>query len=500
MSMPGFVTSWTRGALPVASPRAAVCTGPPAPSRAARVRMGLSVKTETMPQSRMALEITAGPEECGAAWRSVLKDLSKRATIDGFRKGKAPEQLVINQYGRETIKASACEEVIEKSIQTALSNEGVSAIGQAVMDESCNIDDVILSYSPDNALTFKVLVDVWPEATLTGAFDGLEIEVERAPFDESVVEDAIHELQRKEAFSVLSPDGTKADIGNLVIADMVGFYRNDDGGKGDPLPDIASGDMIEIKMKVGQYMPGFVEGVIGMACGESRSVNVEFPAASSRPELAGRKAIFEVAVHAIKDEVLPPLDDEFAKQATESASMVDLRDTLRARLSLESNNRTEMSVDRAIEDALVEITSVTLPETMVEERVKTKFANFLSDMKTNGMSESQVKAMVTKENYELYKGRARGNVERALVANFAITTIAELLDVKATDEEIEDQMTIIRAEVKGQDIEEQKIKDQVQAQLERDMVMRHIKKTAKITYTEPVPQTPETAAAPAAGA
>jgi trigger factor len=494
MSAPGFVSTWARGALPVAAPRPSVCGAPAAvPHAASRVRMAVSVHAEQLPQSRMALEITAGPEECAAAWENVLRDLSKRAKVDGFRKGKAPKQLVINQYGRDTIRASACEEVIEAAIQTALEKEGVNAIGQAVLDEGCAIEEVIASYAPESSITFKVKVDVWPEATLTGSFEGLNVEAENAPFDESVVDDAIAELQRKEAFTVLSPEGTKADVGNIVVANMVGWYRKDDGSKGDPLPDIASGDMIEIKMKVGQYMPGFVEGIVGMQLEETRSVNVEFPAASSRPELAGAKAVFDVTVHAIKDEVLPELDDEFAMKATESPTMDDLRKTVRARLSLESENKTQSNVYRAIEDALVKITDVTLPETMVEERVKGKFANFLTDMKTNGMTDSQVKALVTKENYELYKSRSRANVERALIANFAITAIAKELAFEASETEIEDQMIIIRAELKGEDMEEQKLRDQVQAQLERDMVMEHLKKSATIKYVEPVPATPETA-------
>lgn len=459
------------------------------------VRMEVSVSSKRLPQSQITLDITAGPEECNKAWESVLRELSKRAKVDGFRKGKAPKQMVINQYGKETIRASACEEVIENSIQVALKKEGVNAIGQAVLDDGCVIEEVIASYAPEGTLNFKVKVDVWPDAKMTGSYDGLVVEAEKAPFDESVVEDAIEELQRKEAFSVLAAEGSKAEIGQIVIADMVGFYRNDDGSKGEALPDIAKGDMVEIKMKVGQYMPGFVEGIMGMGCQETRSVNVEFPAASSRPELAGAKAVFEVTVHAIKDEKLPELDDEFAKKATESPTMESLRETVRARMSLESNNKTEMNVDRAIEDALVTITEVELPATMIEERVKSKFANFLSDMKTNGMTDSQIKALVTKENYDLYKKRSQANVERALIANFAITTIAKEVGLTAPDQDIEDQMTIIRAELKGEEMEEQEVRDKVQAQLERDMVMEHLKKSATINYVDPVPVTPETAEA-----
>lgn len=485
-SRTGFVSAWTGGARPRHSRDSHVCLSAPGKQSVARnfgtVRMAVTVDSEQLPESQVRLKISVGAEECTAAWDSVLKEVSKRATIDGFRKGKAPMPLVIRQFGKDRIKASACEELIEKNVQVAIDQVGVNAIGQAVLDDDCKVEDVIANYEPKEGLTFTVKVDVWPDAKLTDTYEGLQVTAEKAPFDESLVENALQELRRKEAFSILSPEGTKAELGKIVVGSMNGFYRNEDGSKGDALPDIASGDKLEINMKEGQYMPGFVEGIVGMDCGETRSVNVEFPVQSGRPELAGQKAIFDITVHAVKDEVLPELDDEFAKKATESPTLESLKEAIRARLNMESESITNENVNKAIEESLCAITEVTLPETMVEERVKSKFAKMLSDFKEKGMSDSQVKALITKENYELYKKRARINVERSLTANFAIAAIAKEQGLAASDEEIEDQMTLIRSELRGEEMEdEQKIRDQVQGQLERGLVLEHIKKSATIT-------------------
>eukprot|EP00173_Palmaria_palmata_P003870 Plantae.Rhodophyta-Palmaria_palmata.ctg4292.p1 GENE.Plantae.Rhodophyta-Palmaria_palmata.ctg4292~~Plantae.Rhodophyta-Palmaria_palmata.ctg4292.p1 ORF type:complete len:401 (-),score=110.70 Plantae.Rhodophyta-Palmaria_palmata.ctg4292:304-1350(-) len=344
------------------------------------------------------------------------------------------------------------------------------------------------------------MVDVWPVAELTGDYTGLSVTADRAPFDESVVGETLEGLQRKEAFTVLSPEGTKAEIGKVCVANMVGFYRKDDGERGEPLPDIASGDMIEIKMHIGQYMPGFVEGIVGMECGDMRAVNVEFPVQSSRPELAGQKAVFDVTLHAVKDEVLPDLDDDFAKNMTESPTLEALKDTIRERLSVESANKTKANVDRALEDALVAITNVELPETMVENRIKDKFANFLSDMKSNGMTDTQVKALVTKENYDLYKERARANVERALTANFAIQAIAEkekgANGISVSNQEVDDQLLLIRGELKNDQEysdNEESYRDKVRAQLEKDAVFAFLKESATVTLQDVIKETPETA-------
>lgn len=444
-------------------------------------RMGMSIKTSPLPNSQLGLEISVGSEECTAAWNAVVRELTKRADMPGFRKGSAPKQLVINQYGRENVIASACEEVIEKSIQKALKEGEIRAIGQALVDDEGGVDSIIASYDPKSPLTFKVKIDVWPDATFTAEYENMEVEAEEAAFEEALVDKALQDLRQKESFSVLAAADAKAQLGQILAADMVGYYRNDDGSRGDALPDIAEGKAVEINMTEGKFMSGFVEGLIGAEAGEKRDVNVEFPAQNPRPELAGVKAIFAVTVHAIKDVVLPELNDDFAQQVSEEKTLVGLRDTIRERLDNESESAQEKNISKAIDDRLASITEVILPESLVENQVKNKFANMIASFKDKGMSDEQVKTMITKDNYELYKGRARGNVEKTLRVNFAVTKIAKEHEINVDPTEVEDQMSLVRAELKGQEMEEDKIRDQIEAQLEHDLVLRHIKKTAKVT-------------------
>lgn len=452
------------------------------PPRALRPRMGLSVKTAPLPNSRVSLEISVGKEECSAAWDAVVRDITKQATVKGFRKGTAPKQLVINQVGKERIMAGACEEVIEKSIQKALKDSGIHAIGQAEVDGG--VDTVISSYDPKSPLSFKVKIDIWPEATFTESYDNMEIEAEEAPFDETLVDKALEDMRKKEAFSVLAPEGTTASLGQILAADLVGYYRNDDGSKGDKLPEIADGKSIEVNMTEGQYMAGFVEGLIGISVGETRDVNVAFPENNPRPELAGLKAIFQVTCHAVKDNVLPELNDSFAQQVSEEKTLEDFKGVIRARLGVETEAAQAKNVNAGIDTKLASIVEIDLPESLVENQVKNKFATMLSSFKDNGMSDEQVKAMVTKENYELYKKRAKGNVEKNLKVNFAVSKIAKEKEIKIDEEEVENQIALVRAELRGQEMEEEKIRDQVEAQLERDLVLQYIKETANVTLVK----------------
>lgn len=461
----------------------------------------MSVKSSPLPQSQLGLEISVGSEECKAAWDSVVKELVSKSTINGFRKGKAPKQMVISQFGKDRLLACACEEVIEKSIKKAIEDAKLSVIGQAQISDDGGVETIIQMYKPDAPLTFNVTVDVWPEATFSAPYENLQVVAEEAKLDDSLIDAALEDLRKKEAFSVLAPSDSTAELGQLLVADLDGYYRNDDGSRGDKLPDIAVGTGIEIKMNEGQYMPGFVEGLIGASAGESRDVNVEFPAQNPRKELAGQKAIFTVTVHAIKNVVLPELNDEFALKVSEDLSIEALRETIRKRLSSEAESEQEKNINNAIDTKLAELVEVEIPETLIESQLQNKFANMLAAFKDKGMNDNQIKQMVTKENFELYKSRTTPTVEKNLKVNFAISKIAKENNISIEKQAIDDQMALVRAELRGsEEIEEDKVRDQIEAQLEREQVLLLLKKTANIDIVpkkeeETVAAEPQTAEA-----
>lgn len=445
-------------------------------------RMALSVQTETLPKSQCSLEISVGSEECTAAWDSVVAELVKKSSVDGFRKGSAPKQIVVNQYGKDRVRAAACEEVIEKSVKKAIEKSGLTVIGQAQFDmEDGGVEKIIADYDPKSSLSFKVKVDVWPDVSFSSSYEGMEVEAEKATLEESLVDNALEELRKKESFSILSPEGTTAALGKNVVADMIGYYCQENGSKGNKLPEIADGKSVEINMIEGRYMIGFVEGLVGAAVGETRDVKVEFPSNNPRPELAGLKAIFEVTVHAIKDVVLPDLDDSFAMKVSEEKNIEGLRDAIRLRLDTEAEAEQNKNINASIETKLAEVAVLDVPETLIEDQAKNKFANMIASFKDKGMPDETVKAMVTKDNFNLYKERNLPKIEKSLRVNFAVSKIAKDNNLTVDKQVLEDQMALVKAELKGEEVEEDKVRDNIEAQLEREMVFDLIKKTAVIT-------------------
>lgn len=123
-------------------------------------------------------------------------------------------------------------------------------------------------------------------------------------------------------------------MGDQAVANMQGFYEAEDGSKGEPLPDFAEGQGIDITLEEGKFMPGFVEGLVGAKKNETRAVPVQFPE-TARKELSGLKAIFDVEVLEVRNRVLPELNDELALTAAGKKDLAELREDLRSRLSFE---------------------------------------------------------------------------------------------------------------------------------------------------------------------
>lgn len=468
--------------------------------RAARLAMKVTIEEAPLPNSMRGVTIHVSADEVALCYNKVVKDLQKRATIPGFRAGKVPRKVVLNHFGKATVTASAVEEVIQHTVQQALSSLSVSAIGQAQLAE--DVQDIVAKFDPESELSFGIKVDVWPEATLTADYKGLTVSAQETAFDESIVDDALEQARRREAFTVLSPADAVAEIGRVAVGSLVGFYRNEDGSRGEALPDIASGESVEIKLRTGQYMAGFVEGILGMKAGDVRDVAVEFPAESARPELRGVKAIFEVTVSALKDEVLPELNDDFARSATEHDTLEALRADIRQRLGEETDGANDAAVSKALEAALAEITDVELPETLIDEQAKTKFATMMSDFKSKGnMSDEQIKSMITQESYQAYRKSALKNIVKSLTANLAITKIAQLEGIEAEPAEVEEQMALIKAEMKGKPLDDEaSVRDKVVGQVLRQKVLAFLKETAVVTMTTKATDAEAAAAAAAAEA
>eukprot|EP00181_Compsopogon_caeruleus_P006002 CAMPEP_0184691072 /NCGR_PEP_ID=MMETSP0312-20130426/31615_1 /TAXON_ID=31354 /ORGANISM="Compsopogon coeruleus, Strain SAG 36.94" /LENGTH=534 /DNA_ID=CAMNT_0027148707 /DNA_START=108 /DNA_END=1712 /DNA_ORIENTATION=+ len=441
---------------------------------------GLLVKATPMPDSSLRLDVQVSGEETQKVFDQLVAKLAKSATIPGFRKGEAPKHVVISRMGRKNLILDTCEKVISEFSNKAMERQEARVIGQADLQD--DVQKVIDGFSPGEPLEFAIKVDIWPEPTLNGDYKSIHVKIPEEKLDENLVDKALEELRKRESTTVDIDDANATlALGMVASVDMTAYQRNEDGSMGERI-SISDVEETGVTMEIteGKYFPGLIEGVIGMKAGETRAVPVDMPENVARAELRGLKVIFEITLRKLADKVLPALDDQFAQTVSEKNTLEELRVDIEERLKVETGNLADQKLLRAVEDQLLDMIEVDLPETLVEEQTKQKFAAMMSDFAEKGMTEEQVKSMITKEGYEVYKKNARKNVIRSLRSSFAFSEIAKKEGISVSPEEVEDQLALVRAELKGQEIDEDRARERIEAQLEKDKVLELLKATISI--------------------
>lgn len=240
---------------------------------------------EKLPESAVQITLDIPGEATKAAYDKAVNDLSKQISIPGFRKGsKIPaavlEQNMAAKGGRNALRVEAINSLLTKLIETAIKDEhGLEPIGQPSL--VVPVEELASTFQPGEELELKVKCDVWPDIEWEGGDDakpyiGLKAKYQRQPFDQEKMDKALTDL--RERYAVLQPadSSIKLGDGDACQVNMVGYMANDDGTKGEPLPNAASGDNVEIVIGQGRYMEGLVEGIVGASVGETRTVSVIF--------------------------------------------------------------------------------------------------------------------------------------------------------------------------------------------------------------------------------
>jgi trigger factor len=266
-------------------------------SRAFLSRVALAQATESgsiltrLPDSAVELTLKIPGDATKAAYDKACNELSKSISIPGFRKGaKIPpqvlEQNMAAKGGRNALRIEAIQSLLEKLIEPALKDEhGLEPIGQPSLVVPA--EEIAKTFVPGEPIDLLVKCDVWPEIewmTVPGKekpYLGLQGTYKRKPFNQEKFDRALNDLL--ERYAVLKPaeEGASLAMGDACRVNMIGYMANEDGSKGDPLPNAASGDDIEVILGPGRYMTGLVEGLIGAKVGDERMISVSFPVVSS---------------------------------------------------------------------------------------------------------------------------------------------------------------------------------------------------------------------------
>ncbi len=372
-----------------------------------------------LPDSRVEVQAAVEPKDVERAVNRTARAMARELRLPGFRKGKAPPNLVIQRMGFGAVLSEAIRDALPEWYEAALLDAGVTPIGDP------DIDLVSTPETEGEPLSFKFLVGVRPQAEL-GDYKGLEVGREEKEVEEDVIDTEVDRI--REGFARLEPVERASKEGDAVLIDFEGFVDGQafQGGKADDyLLTLGSGQLID----------NFEDQLTGANPGDEVEVEVTFPDDYQEEKLAGEDAVFKVKVKEVREKILPELDDEFASDATEFETLEELRGDIREKVGAALNSRAEEDFRIAAVDAAVENATVAIPDEIVTALATERWERMERQLAQQGMDPNMFLQMQGKTRDELIE-ESKPDAEKELKREAVVTAIAAAEELEVTEEEM----------------------------------------------------------------
>ena len=376
--------------------------------------------TKASAKSTVKITIKFDGEEWKAAQTKAYLKTRSRFAINGFRKGKAPKNVIEHVYGKGVFYEDALNLLFSENYNTILDKEEKKFI--AVGEPEVSVDKL-----EDDGVTLVAVTPVKPEVKIS-AYTGMKIkEFAYTVKDEEVAEE-VNRLLERNARKVPVEDRA-AQNGDIANIDFVGSV---DGVKFDG----GEAHGFDLTLGSGQFIPGFEEQVVGMQIGEEKDVNVSFPENYQAEDLKGKAAVFAVKLNALQAKELPELTDEFIKEATGSETVEAYKEKTKERLAQMAKRRANDATENSILEAVAANAEAEIPQAMIEREIDGLVQKFEYQLMYQGMKlQDYLDFLKTtmadfRKNYE---EQAKKNVLNQLI----ISQLIKDEKIEATEEEVE---------------------------------------------------------------
>lgn len=326
----------------------------------------MKVSLEKQGQNVVQLGLEVDAQRAVKAYEVACRELSHKVNIPGFRRGKAPRNIIEKALGVDYIKQQALEKLVPEVLQKAISDEKLDIITEPEIEN--------WNFELGEPLTLSAKVEIRPEVKL-GQYDGLKVEVAEATVKPDHLDTILNNLLESKATLSEVPN-RKLKIGDTAVLD---FECHVDG-------KLAQGGKAEgliLEIKPGGFIDNFCEQLVGKEAGTQTEVKVTFPAEYRNNELAGKEATFHVDIKGVREKVLPDLNDELAK-AVGYESVAGLKEGVSQRLEEQAKEETEIRKHKAVVEAVVAQSSVDVPDTMLDREVELLLRQVKHAIEQNG--------------------------------------------------------------------------------------------------------------------
>ena len=408
----------------------------------------MKTKLKNISDVKVELTISLGAEELKAAEQVALTKLAKEVKIEGFRKGKAPLEMVAAQVDPNLLNQETLENALSKSVAEAFLKEKVQAINRPEVD--------VKKFIPGTELEFTATTEIMPKVEL-GDYKKLGVKKEAVKVLKKEVKETIDRILKN--FAEKKKVEREAKIGDEVVIDFLG-KKDDvpfDGGKAEKFP-------LELGSK--SFIPGFEEGLIGKKAGDELSLDLEFPKDYHAKDLAGAKVIFEVKIHEVRENVEPEINEEFLSKLGDFKTKEEFEKQIEEDLKTQKQAEADEKFKDELVKKLAEVSKVPVPEILLEDQKRSIEMDMQQNLMYSGLSLEDYLERMSKTREEWLEKDVKEAAEMRVKSGLALAELSKVEKVKSDIKELDDRIAQLKEQYGNS--------KEVQKQLSSDDVRRNL--------------------------
>lgn len=359
----------------------------------------MNTKIEKLPENVVKVDIEIPAKDAVDYYNNAAKKLAQHVNIPGFRKGKAPRNIVEQHVGEERIKYEALDAALPRIFSEVIKENNFDVVAQPYVES--------YDYKIGEDMKIVAKLELRPEVTL-GEYKGLTIDVEGYKTPEDALQKSLDNLLNQSATTQIVTD-RNTESNDIVVFDFEGFANGEKIEHGDA-------KNYTLDLANSSFIPGFAEQLVGKPMGEEFDINVTFPAEYHEKKLAGQPAVFKCKINEIKTKVLPELNDEFAQKVGNFKTVDDLKADIQSYLDNQKADIDRTNSEKAVFEKVVESAKVEIQQSMIDREADQLVEEYKQKLQMQGFTwEQAVEAQGYDEIMKSLKEDAAVRVKNSLV-------------------------------------------------------------------------------------
>ena len=381
----------------------------------------MNTTIEKQEHNVVKVDIEVPAKEAVTYYNNAAKRLAQYVNIPGFRKGKAPRNIVEQNIGEERIKTEALEEALPKIFSEVIKENDFDVVAQPYVES--------YDYKVGEDLKITAKIELRPEVTL-GEYKGLTLEIAEYKTPEDAMEKSINEMLERYAETVVVTDRKTINT-DIIVFDFEGFSNGE---------KIEHGDAKNFTLDLGHsnFIPGFAEQLVDREIGTEFEIEVKFPEQYHEKKLAGQPATFKCTINEIKTRVLPELNDEFAKKIGQFESVDDLKADIQKYLDTQKDDTNRVNSEKAIFEKVTSDAKVDIQPSMIERETDELVNEYKQKLAAQGFSWEQA---IEAHGYDSIMNQLKEDAEMRVKNSLVIDKIAKLENITVSQADFTSKLT-----------------------------------------------------------